>query len=151
MLEEADKQMNFMNSIFDMMASTFWSAENSNESDEDTHGKFSHVIAFFSKGHSSFFRMTDAKMIGHLIDGNGQPKINQLDKQMDSGDVEILTWMGNSNGMPVDSAEANYCATRMWLHRLSFILIILGAMSLFLISFFYLVAVLKHKKVSSQC
>ena len=38
MLEEADKQMNFLNSIFDMMSSTFWSAENSNESDEDADG-----------------------------------------------------------------------------------------------------------------
>ena len=91
------------------------------------------------------FYIVDAKLIGHLIDG-GQPKVNKMDKQMDAGDVEIITWMG-ANDMPMNAAEANLCATRMWLHRLSFILIILGAMSLLLISFFYLVAVLKHKKV----
>jgi hypothetical protein len=35
LLQEADKQVNFLNSIFDMMSSTFWSSEDSEENDFD--------------------------------------------------------------------------------------------------------------------
>ena len=39
LLAEADKQVNFLNSIFDMMSSSFWSNEDSAEEDEFD-GKF---------------------------------------------------------------------------------------------------------------
>lgn len=124
LLEEADKQMNFLNSIMDMMSSAFWSNENdSSEEDNEI-----------------------SKAVGQLIDGNGQSKANRLDKQMDSGDVEIITLLGNE----LDQAQASFCYTRMWLHRLSFILIVLGALSLFFISFFYILAVIKHKKAQTM-
>jgi len=125
LLEEADKQMNFLNSIMDMMSSAFWSSENENSSEED--GEIS-------------------KSVGQLIDGNNPPKFNRLDKQMDAGDVEIITLLGNE----LDQAQASFCYTRMWLHRLSFILIVLGALSLFFISFFYILAVIKHKKAQKN-
>lgn len=35
LLEEADKQMNFLNSIFDMMSSTFWNSDEGDSEEED--------------------------------------------------------------------------------------------------------------------
>jgi len=120
LLQEADKQVNFLNSIFDMMSSTFWSSEESEENDFD-----------------------DAFKNNQLIDtilGNG--KTNKLDKSLDGSDVEVITMLGNE----MAAKEGSFCATRRWLHRLSFILIIMGTMSLLFISVFYLLAIIKHKK-----
>ena len=40
LLEETEKQMNFLNSIFNMMSSSFWDSPESEESDEfEDHGK----------------------------------------------------------------------------------------------------------------
>lgn len=47
LLAEADKQVNFLNSIFDMMSSTFWSNEDSAEED-DFDGKFTLTVKFFT-------------------------------------------------------------------------------------------------------
>lgn len=84
---------------------------------------------------------------GQRIDfsGDSLAKANRLDKPGDN-DVEIVSLAGH--GMPpMDPAEATLCATRMWLHRLSFILIVMGSLSLFFVSFFYLLAFIKRKKV----
>jgi len=124
LLAEADKQVNFLNSIFDMMSSSFWSNEDSAEEDD----------------------FDDSLKNGHLIDtilGN-KGKINKLDKSIDGTDVEVISVMGND--MNSQESVGSICATRLWLHRLSFILIIMGSMSLLFISFFYLLAIIKHKK-----
>lgn len=124
LLAEADKQANFLNSFFDMMSSTFWSSEDSAEEDD----------------------FDDSFKNGQLIDtilGN-KGKINKLDKSVDVADVEVISVMGND--MSSQESVGTICATRLWLHRLSFILIIMGSLSLLFISFFYLLAIIKHKK-----
>ena len=79
--------------------------------------------------------------------GDTLSKVNKLDKNNNNNnDVEIITLIGDEMAS-IDSAGASFCATRIWLHRLSFILIVMGALSLLLVSFFYIVAVIKHKKV----
>lgn len=40
LLEEADKQMNFFNSFFDMMSSSFWSMEEDDDDDDKDLGRF---------------------------------------------------------------------------------------------------------------
>lgn len=72
------------------------------------------------------------------------PKSNKLDPTISKDEVEFINMMAND----MDPSESTLCATRMWLHRLSFILIVMGSMSLLFISFFYLLAFIKHKKVS---
>lgn len=68
-----------------------------------------------------------------------------MDDKLADNEVEIINLMGDE--MSIDQSESSFCATRLWLHRLSFILIVLGSVSLLFISFFYLLAFLKHKKV----
>ncbi len=44
LLEEADKQMNFLNSIMDMMSSAFWSNENDSSEENDGNMKNSKLL-----------------------------------------------------------------------------------------------------------
>lgn len=126
LLEEAEKQMNFLDSIMSMLSSTFWSDEPKDEN-----------------GTPQVVRQPAS---GQLLDLFGDIPIrgNKLDDKMTDDEVEIFNVMGNE--MSIDQSESSFCATRLWLHRLSFILIVLGSVSLLFISFFYLLAFLKHKK-----
>ncbi len=86
---------------------------------------------------------------GQLLDlfGDIPSRGNRLDNKLSAGDVEIINMLGDEMSA-VDPAETTYCATRLWLHRLSFILIVMGSLSLLFISIFYLLAFMKHKKVN---
>lgn len=86
---------------------------------------------------------------GQLLDllGDMPTQGNKLDDKLSAGDVEIINLMGDEMSS-VDPAEISLCATRLWLHRLSFILIVMGSISLLFISIFYILAFMKHKKVS---
>ncbi|EFX89681.1 hypothetical protein DAPPUDRAFT_303171 [Daphnia pulex] len=127
LLEEAEKQMNFLNSIIGMVSSTFWSTEdNENDVPKD---------------------LQHSRVSGQLLDllGDIPTRGNKLDDKFSAGDVEIINLMGDDMSS-VDPAEMTLCATRLWLHRLSFILIVMGSISLLFISIFYLLAFMKHKK-----
>ena len=91
------------------------------------------------------------RVSGHLLDllGDIPTRGNKLDDKFSAGDVEIINLMGDDMSA-VDPAEITLCATRLWLHRLSFILIVMGSISLLFISIFYLLAFMKHKKVCSS-
>jgi len=132
LLEEAKKQMSFINLIFSKMPS-FWSSSESNEESDDLFED--HADNHFLS--QSGFPFPD-----------GMSKPNNLEKNANN-DVEILTLIGDELGS-IDSAENSLCATRIWLHRLSFILIVMGALSLVLVSSFYIAAVIKHKKVKAM-
>ena len=87
---------------------------------------------------------------GQLLDlfGDIPNRGNRLDNKLSASDVEIINMLGDEMSA-VDPAESNYCSTRLWLHRLSFILIVMGSLSLLFISIFYLLAFMKHKKVKT--
>jgi hypothetical protein len=89
-----------------------------------------------------------SRVSGQLLDllGDIPTRGNKLDDKFSAGDVEIINLMGDDMSS-VDPAEMTLCATRLWLHRLSFILIVMGSISLLFISIFYLLAFMKHKKV----
>lgn len=127
-LEEAEKQMNFLNSIIGMVSSTFWSTEDAeNDVPKDVQQR--------------------TLVSGQLLDllGDMPTQGNKLDDKLSAGDVEIINLMGDEMSS-VDPAEISLCATRLWLHRLSFILIVMGSISLLFISIFYILAFMKHKK-----
>lgn len=128
LLEESVKEMSFLNSLFDMMTSSLWSDDH-----DDTQEIFSPN------------NLASGNRIDYL-NNQWAPKKNKLDSQTSKDEVEIFTMMANE----MDSSESTLCATRMWLHRLSFILIVMGGMSLLFISFFYLLAFIKHKKSLSS-
>jgi hypothetical protein len=131
LMEEAEKQMSFLNSIFNMMSSSLWSSSDSEESEElvDDHGDV--------WSNPPLFRPVDTF-------GDAVSNVNRLDKNSNN-DVEIITLMGHDMAS-VDPMGNSVCTTRIWLHRLSFILIVMGALSLLLVSCFYILAVIKHKK-----
>lgn len=134
LLEESVKEMSFLNSLFDMMTSSLWSDE-----DDDTQEIFSPNNDMLKPSLASGSRID-------YLDKQWPSKKNKLDSQNSKDEVEIFTMMAND----MDSSESTLCATRMWLHRLSFILIVMGGMSLLFISFFYLLAFIKHKKSLSS-
>lgn len=129
LLEEAQKQMTFFNLMFSKMTSSFWSPSDSSEESDD-----------LFEDRENFMNGP-----GYTLNTDALYKPNRLEKNSNS-DVEILTMIGDDLAS-IDSAENSLCATRVWLHRLSFILIVMGALSLLLVSSFYIAAVIKHKKM----
>lgn len=134
MFEVAEKEMNFFNLMLSKVSSSFWSSSDSKEeSDELTED---HDIVFNPLMNRPIFSLND-----------GLSKVNELDANSNN-EVEIITLVGDDMAS-IDTA-GNLCATRIWLHRLSFILIVMGVLSLLLVTIFYIAAVIKYKKVKNM-
>jgi len=129
LLEQTQSQMRLFNLFFSKKFSSFWSSDSSEESDD-----------LFDDSDNHFLNLPSFSL---NTDGISRP--NRLENNANN-DVEILTLTGDELAS-IDSAGNTLCATRVWLHRLSFILIVMGALSLALVSSFYIAAVIKHKKM----
>lgn len=143
-MEDAEEQMSFLNSILGLFSSSFWSEDG----DDNGYGKTNISIMCYSMykfcSPSVDLKPVSGSQLFDLLDDTPSRK-NKLDK-MSTDDVEIINLLGDEMST-IDPAETTYCTTRLWLHRLSFILIVMGSLSLLFISIFYLLAFLKHKKV----
>jgi len=124
LVEEAKQQMSFLSLI---ITSSFWSPSGE-ESDELPEDHEAMVPIYFFK--------------------DGLSQINKLDKNP-SNDVEIITLVGEDM-TSADSSGNTLCTAKIWFHRLSFILIIMGALTLLLVSSFYIASIIKHKRMNNM-
>lgn len=124
LMEEAEKEMNVFNLIFSKIASSFWSPDGSEESDEII-GDHLRVRPF------------------HLFN-DALANINRMDHNINN-DVKIST----QNRVTTSIDSPGVCVTCIWLHRLFFILIVMGILSILLISSIFIATFIRNKKVNN--
>jgi len=122
LLEEAEREMNVFNSIFSKIASSFWSPFDENEGYD--------II----KDHE----MSDSFHLWDNILGNMDVS------DYISNDAEILAQKEDTSSID----PTRNCTNRIWLHRLSFVLVVMGILSLLLISSVYIITSIRNKKAS---